>query len=528
MFGRVFFCYMARRRFNDSFYLSLLALSLVLGVTLACSRSLQDDNSPFWSISRAGQPTVAAAVAAQSQPIGGLLPPVRTPGAPVLTPTPDAPHSLPAVRTQVEQYTVAPGDTLGQIAVRFGVSVDQIAQENELANANLLEVGQTLIIPIPDLQNRGPGFKIIPDSELVNGPYSILFDVEEFVQMQGGFLASYYEEIGDQSYSGAQIVQQIARDYSVNPRLLLAALEHQSGWLTNPQPKKSEQDYPMGWADPQRKGLFRQLSWAANSLNRGYYLWRASEVGTWILPDGSVVPIDPTINAGTAAVQHFYALLYDRAAWEKNVSPDGLFATYNALFGYPFDYAIEPLLPADLLQPTLQLPFEPGATWYFTGGPHSGWGDGSAWAALDFAPPGEALGCVQNDAWVTAVANGLILRSENGVVMQDLDGDGLEQTGWVILYLHIDTRDRVPAGTMVQAGQHVGHPSCEGGVSSGTHLHLARKYNGEWIPAGHTLPFILDGWLASGTGKEYDGYLTRKAQQLEAYAGISSNNGIVR
>lgn len=505
---------------------SLLAMSTVLGVTLACSRSQQDDSAPFWSISRAGQPTAAIAAGA-SQPIGGLLP-IRTPGGPILTPTPDAPHSLPSVRTEVEQYTVQPGDTLGLIANRYGVSVEQIVQANELANANLLEVGQTLTIPAPELQNKGPAFKIIPDSEMVNGPYSILFDVEDFIQKQGGFLASYYEEIDDQSYSGAQIVQQIARDYSVNPRLLLAVLQHQSGWLTNSQPKKSEQDYPMGWADPQRKGLYRQVSWAANSLNRGYYLWRAGEVGTWILPDGSIVPIAPTINAGTAALQHLYAQLYDRAAWEKNVSQEGLFATYNALFGYPFDFAIEPLLPPDLFQPPMQLPFETGVPWYFTGGPHGGWGDGSAWAALDFAPPGEALGCVQNDAWVTAVADGLIVRSDNGAVMQDLDGDGLEQTGWVILYMHVDSLDRVPAGTMLQAGQRVGHPSCEGGISSGTHLHLARKYNGEWIPAAHTLPFVLEGWVASGTGKEYDGYLTRKEQQLEAYAGISATNGIAR
>jgi len=251
-------------------------------------------------------------------------------------------------------------------------------------------------------------------------------------------------------------------------------------------------------------------------------------VGTWILADGSVVPIDPTINAGTSAVQYLYTLLYDQAAWEKHVSQEGLFATYNALFGYPFDYAFEPLLPPDLFQPSMQLPFEPGAVWYFTGGPHGGWGDGAAWAALDFAPPGEAVGCVQSDAWVTAVSDGLIVRAENGAVLQDLDGDGLEQTGWVILYMHVDSLDRVQPGTMLQAGQQVGHPSCEGGVSSGTHVHLARKYNGEWIPAGHTLPFVLEGWVASGTGKEYDGYLTRKGQQLEAYAGIAANNGIQR
>jgi LysM repeat protein len=293
----------------------MLALSFLLGVTLACARSQQDDGAPFWSISRAGQPTPVQAAGSSKKPIGGLLP-VRTPGGPVLTPTPDTPHSLPAVRTQAEQYSVQRGDTLGQIAARFGVSVEQIVKENKLSNANLLEVGQLLNIPAPELRDPGPGFKIIPDSELVNGPYSILFNVEDFVKGQGGYLASYYEKIGDQSYSGAQIVQQIARDYSVNPRLLLAVLEHQSGWLTKANPKKAVQDYPMGWTDPQRKGLYRQLSWAANNLNRGYYLWRAGQVGTWILADGSVGrSTDHQCRHRRIAI--LLLQLADQAAWEK-------------------------------------------------------------------------------------------------------------------------------------------------------------------------------------------------------------------
>jgi murein DD-endopeptidase MepM/ murein hydrolase activator NlpD len=383
-----------------------------------------------------------------------------------------------------------------------------------------------LTIPAPPPAPPGPDFKVIPDSELVYGPYSVLFELPAFIQQQGGFLATYAEEIDEQVFSGTQVVERVAQNYSVNPRLLLALLEHQSGWVTQPQPR-GDLNYPMGWQDTNRKGLYRQLAWAANNLNRGYYLWRAGALATWILVDGSFVPINPTINAGTAGVQYLYSLLYDQANWETAVTDNGLAATFNALFGYPFDYAIEPLIPTDLFQPPMQLPFEPGAAWYYTGGPHGGWDTGSAWAALDFAPPGEALGCVQNEAWVTAVADGKIVRAGEGAVIQDLDGDGLEQTGWVVLYMHVETRDRVQPGTFVKAGERIGHPSCEGGVSSGTHLHLARRYNGEWIPAAHTLPFVLDGWVAQGAGNEYDGYLARAGVQIEAYAGID-RNAIIR
>ncbi len=110
--------------------------------------------------------------------------------------------------------------------------------------------------------------------------------------------------------------------------------------------------------------------------------------------------------------------------------------------------------------------------------------------------------------------------------MIDLDGDGSEQTGWTILYMHIATEGRVPAGTRVEPGDLIGYPSCEGGVSSGTHFHIARRYNGIWIEAGGSIPFTMDGWVAEGTGTVYDGYLVKDGNSVEAYNGRSEINQI--
>ncbi len=483
-------------------------------------------DEPFWSVSNS-KPTPVETEALQ--PTSAWASPTRRPtGQAALTPTPDALHSLPALRKQTETHIIYAGETLAQLARRYGVSVNMIAEANQLTNPDLLEIGQQLTIPAPQPQGTGSDFKVIPDSELVYGPASLDFDIDQFVRAQGGHLASYWEEVNDTSLNGAQVVEQIARDYSLNPRLLLAVLQHQSGWVTRAAPEKSVRDYPLGLRDPQRKGLYRQLAWAANNLNRGFYLWRVNGIATWLLTDETLLSIAPNINAGTAAVQQIFALLEDRPGWEKAVSPEGLFATYETLFGYPFDYALEPNLPGDLAQPALQLPFEPGQEWAFTSGPHAGWGDGSAWAALDFAPPGDAVGCVLSEDWVTAVTGGLILRADHGAVIQDLDGDGNEQTGWVILYMHIEARDRVQAGAQVKAGERIGHPSCEGGVSTGTHVHLARRYNGEWISADQGIPFNLEGWISSGTGAEYDGYLRKGNKSIEAYAGRSPDNVLQR
>ena len=43
-------------------------------------------------------------------------------------------------------YTVATGDVLSGIAIRFGVTVAQIAQWNDIKNVNLINVGQKLVI----------------------------------------------------------------------------------------------------------------------------------------------------------------------------------------------------------------------------------------------------------------------------------------------------------------------------------------------------------------------------------------------
>ena len=114
------------------------------------------------------------------------------------------------------------------------------------------------------------------------------------------------------------------------------------------------------------------------------------------------------------------------------------------------------------------------------------------------------------------MAPGVIVRAENGAVIEDLDDDSRENTGWNIFYMHIATRDRVAVGTRVETGDHIGHPSCEGGVSTGRHLHFARKYNGEWVIADGPLPMILSNWTVHAGDKNYQGTLTRGGRTVTA------------
>ena len=442
------------------------------------------------------------------------------------TPTPDAQRVLPTPRQDTDQYIIQPGDILSEIAQRYGISLQTLMDANSITDPNLIHAGMELNVPAPNPEGFGAAFKVIPDSELVYGPASAYFEIGEFIQSQNGYLADYTQDVNGELLTGAEIVKLVSQNYSVNPRLLLALLEYQSGWVTNPAPFNTA--YPMGLADDNHFELYRQLTWAADTLNRGYYLWKANAISTFVMNDGTVVPADPTINAGTAAVQYFFSELDDRLVWEQDVSGTGLLLTYYVFFGNPFDIAIEPLMAASVTQPEMNLPYGKNEAWYYTGGPHGGWDSGSAWAALDFAPPGDSMGCATSPYWITAVADGRIARAANGAVIQDLDNDGYEQTGWVVLYMHVATEDRVQPGEYLFGGERVGHASCEGGVSNATHLHIARKYNGEWIAADGPMPFILDGWVSSGNGFEYDGFLARDGVSIEAWDGANEFNQISR
>ncbi len=72
--------------------------------------------------------------------------------------------------------------------------------------------------------------------------------------------------------------------------------------------------------------------------------------------------------------------------------------------------------------------------------------------------------------------------------------------------MHMYFQDRVETGARVRAGDRIGHPSCEGGLSIAAHLHIGRKLNGEWLSATSAIPYTLGDWTFSEDDAEYDGF----------------------
>ncbi len=466
------------------------------------------------------EPTVTPTLPPTSTPAATNIPatPVstRTP-RPFGTPTPDPPRNIPDQQTFTDSYTIQRGDTLSGIAARFGMTTEELQRLNNIKNPDRLVAGQPLSI-VRKIDGRAPSIKLLPDSELVNSPSAIGFDVDDFVSEQGGYLSRYTQEVAGETLTGAQIVQRIANQFSVNPRILLAALEYTGGWVTQPQPSEDQLKYPLGYKRTDIEGLSTQLSWAALRLNEGYYGWRLNVRNFARLDDGTYSFIGDRINAGTAGLQNYLAAISTQATWPSTMdeqNPRAFMKTYERLFGDAWQNDLGMLVPDDLQQPTMALPWPKGETWYFSGGPHAAYGAGTPWGALDFTTLNVA-GCTPLKEFAVAVADGTIARSMFGEVVLSLDESQDERQGWSVLYLHIGSENRVKEGAEVKAGDRIGHPSCEGGFAPAAHLHIARKYNGEWLNAESQVPFVMGGWVPKEAGAEYDGTLTRGRVSHEA------------
>lgn len=477
--------------------------------------------TPAVAPTRGANSPLAAATAAPPQA-------AATRPAPMAPPTLDPPRNIPDSGVITTTYVVRAGDTLGGIALATDGSVDELQRMNGLVNPAAIRIGQTLLVTVK-VNGRGPAIKLLPDSELVNGPAAAAFDLKAFVESQPGYLKSYTEMVDGRSMAGWEVVKRVSEQHSVHPRALLAALEYASAWVTDPAPAGDRLTAPIGTARAGQR-LYLQLSWAAARLNEGYYGWR---LGTRLFvrfPDGDRSFVGDRINAGTAAVQNYLAAVLPRDAWFRaTTDSDGSFIrAYRALFGDAWQYDAGPPVPGNLQQPAFALPWALGQTWYLTGGPHSAWSVGTPWSSIDFASA-STQGCAELSDWVTAIAAGPVVRSELGEVVQSLDAARDERVGWSVMYLHIAARDRAQAGAQLRVGDRIGHPSCEGGASSGAHLHIARKYNGEWLNAAGPIPFVMDGWTAFEGPSEYagglrKGGLTREACQCKEL----DKNGLTR
>jgi murein DD-endopeptidase MepM/ murein hydrolase activator NlpD len=438
-----------------------------------------------------------------------ILPPASIEDEPAevveITPFPTRPAYGPG---ELVDYTAQTGDTLAALAVRFNTTVEEIRGANDFIpqDATTMPPGMPMKIPIYHRPLWGTPYQILPDAAFVNGPDVSSFNTQAFIVQHQGWYSRYSAWAFDGTRNAGEIVDYVGINYSISPKILLALLDYLGGAFTDTALSGSERNILRLESD-YWTGVYLQLSYASNLLNDAFYRWREGSLIEFELEDGSLIRPDPWQNAATVSLQYFFSKTLSVQGFHQAIGPDGFVKTYQKLFGDP--WTIQPHIPGSLVQPQMILPYEKDEVWAYTGGPHTGWGSMAPWSALDFAPPSTITGCYETSVPTTAVADGVVVRDGEGMLVLDLDGDGDEHTGWVVFYLHVAERDRVPVGTVVKAGDFLGYPSCEGGRSTGTHIHIARKFNGEWMIADGVVPFVLSGWRPERGIVPYKGWLVK-------------------
>src|SRR5258708_24407940 len=338
----------------------LLSLQMVLGVALfSCpplSIPIKVGNEPPISLPLTGTSEASATA----------------------TPLPTRPNYSPG---QLVDYVAQSGDTLPALAAHFNTTVSEIYAANPIIpnDATTMPAGFPMKIPVYYKALWSSPFKIIPDAAFVNGLMQVGFNTSAFVEAHPGWLKNYhgYSGAGD-LLSGAELVDSVATNYSVSPRLLLALLEYKSRALS--EPTAPPDSFILGYRQTFYDTVYLQLVLAANTLNNGYYGWRSGKLTEFDLPDGTLIRPDPWQNAGSVGIQYFFSRIDNPSSYNVDVGAAGLFQTFGTLFGAPWA-ANNNFIPGSLKQPALQLPFRPGQTWTYTGAPHTGWGLGAPFSA---------------------------------------------------------------------------------------------------------------------------------------------------
>ncbi|MCP5096341.1 MAG: LysM peptidoglycan-binding domain-containing protein [Chloroflexi bacterium] len=136
------------------------------------------------------------------------LPSDATAAAPVVQPT-----ETSEPEDEIPIHVVQGGDTLGTISQFYDVPIEDIMAANNMNNANLISVGQQLIIPINGLATP------IPDPTATTAPNTLPTPIATEVVETGDSLIEISQVIGVGELS-AEAVQ--IRNVGSNPEALLA------------------------------------------------------------------------------------------------------------------------------------------------------------------------------------------------------------------------------------------------------------------------------------------------------------------
>ncbi|WP_271007821.1 M23 family metallopeptidase [Paucibacter sp. B51] len=349
------------------------------------------------------------------------------------------------------------------------------------------------------------------------------FDVEDYLSSKAPALLPYAEAISH--WAGYS---------SISPRVLLALIEQQTGLLSRPQQSRAALVRPMGELSS-ALGFSEQVRDVADQLARALYP-ASSEAGSREFKGGDLAPV----SALAGLLARSSSAMQARAQERTDTVEQDFALVYQGLFGHRFDVdaarmPLSALQPAGTLRRTmgvqslgaassyLQFPFPVGQSWY-VGGAHTNTGSGTyPMSSLDMYKSG-GWGSNQSANWVVASAGGTFKKHSSCFA------EVVHTDGWSTTYYHLQNL-RYNTGAYVAKNVGIGNPAsnqaqalCNGGQSTGPHLHFSLKYNGGWM---HLAGYALSSWVITANGVNYDTncstfYMTRNG--VKRCAGLMYND----
>ncbi len=418
-----------------------------------------------------------------ARPITSVSLPTITPE--INFPLPTANHRPVYVPGELVSYTAQSGDNLPMLAARFNTSEPAIREANPIIPpiVSTLPQGFPMQIPIYYTPFWGSTFKLIPNSAFVFSS-----EAQSFGQkVQNISLKDKPElnELLNVVENKAEAFVQACLQASIDPHLMLSLIVY------GLEPDGELQLASNQMIDKIKQADFGLLQHWMGVLNHGYYSYETGRLVELELPDGSIERLDPWQNAGSAAMRYFFSkLLRTSEGYQAAVKPNGFVGVYFELFGNPWVNERE-ILPGSLEWISAGLPINPQGGWQAAVMPElmqkmMPWPGASAGfhASIQDASDKNAYGKVYS------IMNGTITRLDNLQLV--VSQFGMPETqGWSIVYLGVAVKPGLKVGDELQIGQSIGQVDAGDWNAS---FWLARKYNGEWVPAGGAIPFNLGDW----------------------------------
>jgi hypothetical protein len=323
------------------------------------------------------------------------------------------------------------------------------------------------IAPVaPSVYPVGYSGRWIEDSEFVYGPALLNFDVKAYLATEAPHLSQYSEFISH--WCGY---------HSISPKVLLTVLEMRSGLVTTSATAASLAN-PLAGLLPGTT-FEEQVQTLLAVLSRDFYVLRAA------LPRRAD---SGGINGATFALLNVFRATAAPEAFAGFVEPERerFRATYTRLFpsdkplgASPGEPGVSAVPPANMLQ----MPWKLGQSWYFNG-VHTNTGtDPGVLASIDLTRTWSLVwGDNTSTDYVVAAFDGTV------TVFSSCQVRVTSSTGWATNYYHLDNIV-VANGANVTANQtlatyanNLNQALCQGGSSTGPHVHFTLLNNGAFSP----------------------------------------------